>query len=270
MKLELLLVSCLLVTANAQCQAYGNFYFMEVSSVVTSLMSYMPISWMSIFPQMNQYTTQLYSMVSQISPSYPLASNLSAYICNGKQNYTYVYNNIAASINEVVITISANITLWQGDTLQLLKELDNVLRVAINLLRYRPECGTSDRQMLVQNSISPFYMVMQNLNGILQNMNSIFMTCGQTIISQIGTLIQYALMDQIDPFTALENVELAYLIPSVTFLKKQIYNSMVAMDYMITANNHVQLTELRKYVLNILTNITTWPCQYPDPIPCSF
>jgi len=269
MKFQLLLASCLLVAVNSQSMSTTppTWFLSNVAGMVTQI-TFPSLSLSQIFVDTTMNCNSLFGTLASVTTINPFYNTLIPFYQDGKQNYTYIYNQLQSSVNEAVNGIINNITAWETDVLIVLKELDNVARIAIDVINGRKECGSSDVSNFVMTITNPFTSFGTQLNQVFQTFTSTINDIGYQLTPQLEWIINYSLQDAADPLAALEDCEICYLNPTLAFIKREYWNTLFVMDYIINANYHLQLTLLRSAIANILALAFNYQCTLPNITPC--
>lgn len=223
--------------------------------------------WESVFPQWGYELEQFVQLGQYVSPdmgmqwSPELQQALWRHVVEYRENYTDFPISAVRMLQQHRDWTQSNFTFLTADMCVFLIEVDNALRLADTMLKARPECGMSDRQMFISEATSNLTNVLSMTTSYIMSSNSyLYGIVSQSSMSQFPSLFSMAVMDMYCPMTAIKQLELNFFEAQRALLRKQLDNLSRALFWYINSGMLVTFTNQREWLLNTVQNVDTRPC----------
>lgn len=228
--------------------------------------------WEYVFPQW-EYEIETFRMlgsyVSQDNGWGPeVQEDLYRHVVEYRENYTDFPIYGIRAVQQHRDWIHGNWTFMNADVAVFLVEFDSALRMADIILAGRPECGMSDRQMFISEASGNLSNTLTNTLSYLLSGNSyLYNIVNQQVMTTFNSLFSMAVMDMYSPMRAVQQLELNFFETNRALIRKQLDNLSRALSWYINSGLLVTLTNQREWMLNVVQNVDTRHCEYPDEYP---
>lgn len=249
-----------------------SYYFQEVAQLGEQFNQYnygMCENFKYVLPQwepeldsyrmLGQYVSQDMGYGAEVT------EDLMRHVIEYRENYVDFPISAINMVQQHRDWFDGNCTFIYADLAVFLVEVDNALKMSDAILAGRPECGTSDRQMFVQDVTSQVSTSLSTTLSYMMSSNSyLYSIVNQQILSSFQSLFSMAIMDMYSPLRSLQQLELNFFESNRALIRKQLDNLSRALTWYINSGLLVALTNQREWLLNTVQNADNYACQYPD------
>lgn len=250
------------------------FYFAETGYVAQSyLSSYQGYysSWDSVFPQQWDYSVDTFKQLGMyVGPDMgqwtpEVQQELYRHVVEYRENYTDFPISAIRMAQQHRDWIHGNWTFMYADFGVFLVEFDSALKMADIILAGRPECGMSDRQLFISEAAQNLTTVLSTTFEYMMSSNSyMYNIVNQQVMDSFQSMFSMAIMDMYDPLRAIQQLELNFFETNRALIRKQLDNLSRALSWYINSGLLVTLTNQRDWLLDMVQNVDSRLCQYPD------